>query len=134
MGLSVELSRFPLVICRLGAAEPSTLSALSLACEAYLLELNRHRGLFACIHDWTHAEPLGADAWQLVFDGAILSHSLPSKCVAQAVAVTTPSLRGFATARSVRSSLPHRVRVAASFDAALAWCSFQLRRSEPQAV
>jgi hypothetical protein len=70
----------------------------------------------------------------MAFDSAVLAPILRGRCVAQAVAVTSPSLRGFATARSLAHELPSPVRVAASLEAALSWCTWQLRRSEPQAV
>jgi hypothetical protein len=103
-------------------------------CAAYIEELSRHRGLFACVHDWTHATQLGAPTWRVVFDSAVLSSVLASRCVGQAIVVSSPALRGFATASSLSQRMPYPVRVAASVEAALSWCTWQLRRSEPQAV
>ncbi|HEX6240276.1 MAG TPA: hypothetical protein VFZ61_05265, partial [Polyangiales bacterium] len=67
----------------------------------------------------------------LVFEQAILSTALSSQCVAQAIAVSSPELRGFATARTLRHPFSYALRVAASFDSALTWCGWQLKRSEP---
>ena len=133
MGLHIELARFPIVVCRLGAAasEPEQLQQ---QIDAYLGELRTHRGIFVCVHDWTQAGELAADSWRLVFEQAILSAALSSQCVAQAIAVSSPALRGFATARALSHPFSYALRVAASFDTALSWCSWQLRRSEPQGV
>ena len=60
--------------------------------------------------------------------------ALASRCVGQAIVVSTPALRGFATSVSMQQRMAYPVRVAASLDAALSWCTWQLRRSEPQAV
>ena len=133
MGLEVELARFPIVLCRLGAT-PATSGSLEAACSAYVHELSKHRGIFVCVHDWSEAHELPQDIWRTVFDGALLAPLLRGRCVAQAIAVSSPSLRGFATARALAQELPYPVRVAASLEAALSWCTWQLRRSEPQAV
>ena len=133
MGLHVELGRFPVIVCRLTAQE-LVAADLQRECASYIAELSRHRGLFACVHDWTLATDLGAEKWRLVFEGAVLSSALASRCVGQAIVVSTPALRGFATTVSMQQSTPYPVRVAASVDAALSWCTWQLRRSEPQAV
>lgn len=133
MALSIDITRFPVVVWRLGSTsfEPAELRA---QCESHLSELSTHRGIFVCVHDWTHAGELEPDCWRVVFDHAILSASLSSQCVAQAVAVTSPALRGFATARSLNHPFSFAVRVATSYEAALSWCAWQLKRSEPQAV
>jgi hypothetical protein len=133
MALHFDLTRFPVVVCRLSDRECSGL-ALQSQCDAYLDELVRHRGIFACVHDWTLAGELGAERWRCVFERAILSAALSSHCVAQAIAVTSPALRSFATARSLEHPCACAMRVAGSFEAALSWCTWQLRRSEPQAV
>ena len=133
MGFRVELAQFPIVVCRLEAAE-STLLQLEREIDAYLGELLTHRGIFVCVHDWTQAGALDAQRWQLVFERAILSRHLSTQCVAQAVAVSSPELRGFATTRALQHPSSYALRVAASFEAALSWCSWQLKRSEPQAV
>jgi hypothetical protein len=133
VGLDVELGQFPIVLCRLSAT-PATSVGLEAACAAYLEELSKHRGIFVCVHDWTSAHGLSQETWRTVFDGAVLAPLLRGRCVAQAVAVTSPSLRTFATARALTEELPYPVRVAASVEAALSWCTWQLRRSEPQAV
>jgi hypothetical protein len=133
MGLHVELARFPIVVCRLGAAACQT-ADLQQQIDAYLGELSSHRGIFVCVHDWTDAGQLTAESWRLVFEQAILNAALSSQCVAQAVAVSSPELRGFATARTLRHPFSYALRVAASFDSALTWCSWQLRRSEPRGV
>jgi hypothetical protein len=133
MALDVDFAQFPVVVCRLSAT-PGTSNALDSACTAYLHELANHRGIFVCVHDWTLAHTLTPESWRIAFDGAVLAPFLRGRCVAQAVAVTSPSLRAFATARSLTHELPCPVRVAASLDAALSWCAYQLRRSEPQAV
>jgi hypothetical protein len=132
MGLQLELGRFPVVVCRLTANELA--ADLERECASYIAELARHRGLFACAHDWSAATELGADTWRLVFESAVLSSALASRCVGQAIVVSTPALRGFATSISMQQRMPYPVRVAASLDAALSWCTWQLRRSEPQAV
>lgn len=133
MGLELELERFPIVVCRLqsGAASVSSLAA---ACDAYVQELTRHRGIFVCVHDWSTAHDLPAELWRTALDHAVLAAPLHARCVAQAIAVSSPSLRAFASARALSESLPCPIRVAASFEAALSWCTWQLRRSEPQAV
>lgn len=133
MGLSVEFTRFPIVVCRL-SAQPTTCAELGTACAAYLRELAQHRGIFVCVHDWTVAHAHGQEHWRTAFEGAVLAAGLRGHCVAQAVAVTSPSLRAFATARALAHELAHPVRVAASLETALSWCTWQLRRSEPQAV
>jgi len=133
MGLQLELGSFPVVVCRLTANE-LVAADLERECASYIAELGRHRGLFACAHDWSTATDLGADKWRLVFEGAVLSSALASRCVGQAIVVSTPALRGFATAISMQQRMPYPVRVAASLEAALSWCTWQLRRSEPQAV
>lgn len=133
MGLDVELVRFPIVVCRLHAG-PITGASLESACGAYLEELARHRGIFVCVHDWSAAHALPQELWRVAFESAVLAPLLRERCVAQAIVVTSPSLRGFASSRSLAEQMPYPVRVAASFDAALSWCTWQLRRSEPQAV
>jgi hypothetical protein len=133
MGLEIELVRFPIVVCRLQSSAESGPS-LAAACDAYVQELTRHRGIFVCVHDWSAAHTLTPELWRTVFEHAVLAPPLHGRCVAQAIAVTSPSLRGFATARSLSEQQPYPVRVAASFEAALSWCTWQLRRSEPQAV
>ena len=133
MGLHLELGRFPVVVCRL-TAQDLVVTDLQRECASYIAELARHRGLFACVHDWTLATDLGADKWRVVFEGAVLSSALASRCVGQAIVVSTPALRGFATSVSMQQRMAYPVRVAASLDAALSWCTWQLRRSEPQAV
>lgn len=133
MGLHLELGRFPVVVCRLTASD-MVAADLERECASYIAELSRHRGLFACAHDWSGATDLGADKWRLVFEGAVLSSALASRCVGQAIVVSTPALRGFCTAISMQQRMPYPVRVAASLEAALSWCTWQLRRSEPQAV
>lgn len=133
MGLQLELGRFPVVVCQLTAHELLA-SELERECASYIAELSRHRGLFACVHDWSSATNLGADRWRVVFEGAVLSSALASRCVGQAIVVSTPALRGFATAISMQQRMPYPVRVAASLEAATSWCTWQLRRSEPQAV
>jgi hypothetical protein len=133
MGLEFELARFPIVVCRLSAM-PATGVSLEAACAAYVRELSQHRGIFACVHDWSTAHAHSQETWRIVFDGAVLAPLLHGRCVAQAIAVTSPSLRGFATARALAHELSYPVRVAASLEAALSWCTWQLRRSEPQAV
>ena len=132
MGLHIELARFPIVVCRLGAAACGA-DPLQQQIDGYLAELSKHRGIFVCVHDWTDAGQLTADSWRLVFEQAILSTALSAQCVAQAVVVASPELRGFATARTVHHPFSYALRVAASFDSALSWCSWQLRRSEPLA-
>lgn len=133
MALHVDVTRFPIVVCRLDASAcpPTTLQA---DCDRYLLELSRHRGIFACVHDWTQAGELSPECWKLVFDQVVLNAALSSQCVAQAVAIGSPALRGFATARTLQHGHPFALRVAASFESALTWCAWQLKRSEPQAV
>lgn len=133
MALYLELARFPVVLCRLTADDPVR-TDLEEECAGYISELSRHRGLFACVHDWTEAATLGAERWRVVFEGAVLASVLASRCVGQAIVVTSPALRGFATASSMQRRMPYPVRVAASVEAAFSWCSWQLRRSEPQAV
>jgi hypothetical protein len=133
MVLDVELARFPIVICRLSATA-ATGAELEAACAAYVRELSQHRGIFVCVHDWTAAHVHSQEHWRLAFDGAVLAPALRAQCVAQALAVTSPSLRAFATGRALSHELSHPVRVAASLETALSWCTWQLRRSEPQAV
>jgi hypothetical protein len=133
MGLDVELVRFPIVVCRLKAGA-ITSASLEAACSAYLEELAKHRGIFVCVHDWSAAHVLPHELWRVAFESAVLAPLMRGRCVAQAIVVTSPSLRGFASARSLAEQLPYPVRVAASFDAALSWSTWQLRRSEPQAV
>lgn len=133
MGLHLELGRFPVVVCRLTADE-LVATDLEQECASYIAELSRHRGVFACAHDWSGATELGADKWRVVFEGAVLSSALASRCVGQAIVASTPALRGFATAISMQQRMQYPVRVAASLEAALSWCTWQLRRSEPQAV
>jgi hypothetical protein len=133
MALHFDLVRFPLVICRLSEVECPVLSLQSQS-DAYLTELVRHRGVFACVHDWTQAGELGPERWRCVFERAILSAALSSQCVAQAIAVTNPALRSFATARTLENPFSYALRVAGSFESALSWCAWQLKRSEPQAV
>lgn len=133
MGLEIELARFPIVICRLLSSAQNA-SELIAACDAYAQELTRHRGIFVCVHDWSAAHTLPADLWRIAFERAVLAPPLRGRCVAQAIAVSSPSLRGFATARSLSEPQPYPLRVAASAEAALSWCTWQLRRSEPQAI
>lgn len=133
MGLHVELARFPIVVCRLGAAE-HRIEQLQRQVDAYLGELSKHRGIFVCVHDWTAAGQLSADCWRVVFEQAVLNAALSSQCVAQAIAVSSPELRGFATAGTLRHPFSYALRVASSFESALTWCSWQLRRSEPRGV
>ena len=133
MGFHVELSQFPIVVCRLDAAECDALQ-LERQIDAYLGELLTHRGIFVCVHDWTLAGSLPAQCWRLVFARAIVRSELSTQCVAQALAVASPELRGFATASALAHPAAYALRVAASFEAALSWCSWQLKRSESQAV
>ncbi len=133
MGLEIELERFPIVVCRLQSSAGSAAS-LAAACDAYVHELTRHRGIFVCVHDWSAAHVLPSELWRAAFEHAVLAAPLHGRCVAQAIAVSSPSLRAFASSRALSEQLPYPVRVAASFDAALSWCTWQLRRSEPQAV
>lgn len=132
MGLTVELGRFPVVVCRLTSAQEAP--ALEGECAAFLEEMARHRGIFVCVHDWTSPGELGDDSWRMVYDRLVLASALASRCVAQAIAVSSPSLRGFATASSMQHRTPFPVRVASSLETAISWCTWQLRRSEPQAV
>ena len=132
MGLEIELERFPIVVCRLQRADSA--AGLAATCDAYVQELTRHRGIFVCVHDWSGAHVLAPELWRTAFEHAVLAPPLHGRCVAQAIAVSSPSLRAFASARALSEQLPYPVRVAASFDAALSWCTWQLRRSEPQAV
>jgi hypothetical protein len=132
MGLTVELERFPVVICRLTDASGS--AELEGECSTYLKELTTHRGIFVCVHDWTDPGELSSESWRLVFERLVLDVGLASRCVAQAIAVSSPSLRGFATASSMQHRTPYPVRVASSLETAISWCTWQLRRSEPQAV
>jgi hypothetical protein len=137
MALLVDVTRFPIVVCRLGPGTGSqqvTPAMLAADCEGYLQELQRHRGVFACVHDWTQAGDLSPECWRLVFDRAVLNAALSSQCVAQSVAVGSPALRGFATSRTLQHAHPFALRVAATLESALAWCAWQLKRSEPQAV
>jgi hypothetical protein len=138
MALHVDVTRFPIVLCRLDQRTDSqqlcTLATLEADCERYQEELQRHRGVFACVHDWMQAGDLSPEQWRLVFDRAVLNAALSSQCVAQAVAVGSPALRGFATSRTLQHVHPFALRVAASLESALAWCAWQLKRSEPQAV
>jgi len=133
MGLAIELERFPLVVCRLQSSADGVAS-LAAACDAYVQELTRHRGIFVCVHDWSAAHLLPSELWRTAFEHAVLASPLHGRCVAQAIAVSSPSLRAFASARALSEQLPYPVRVAASLEAALSWCTWQLRRSEPQAV
>jgi hypothetical protein len=139
MGLHVELERFPVVVCRLVDA-PGQRTAQEFAddldrqCSSYLAELAGHRGLFVCVHDWTLAGELGTERWRIVLERAVLAAQLPARCVGQAIVVSSPALRGFATASALQQRMPHPVRVAATLEGALSWCTWQLRRSEPQAV
>ena len=132
MGLTVELERFPVVVCRLTCGQGTL--GLEGECSAYLEELARHRGIFVCVHDWTAPGELGDDSWRMVYERLVLDSALASRCVAQAIAVSSPSLRGFATASSMQHRTPYPVRVASSIETAISWCTWQLRRSEPQAV
>lgn len=132
MGLTVELGRFPVVVCRLTSEASAT--PLESACSAYLDELTKHRGIFVCVHDWTAAEELSGDSFKLIYERLVRDEQLAARCVAQAIAVSSPSLRGFATASSMQHRTPYPVRVASSLETALSWCTWQLRRSEPQAV
>jgi hypothetical protein len=84
--------------------------------------------------NWTAAGELGGDGWRMVYERLVLDEVLASRCVAQAIAVSSPSLRGFATASSMQHRTPYPVRVASSLETAISWCTWQLRRSEPQAV
>lgn len=133
MALHIDVSRFPIVVCRLDPVG-CELSTLEAECARYLEELQRHRGIFACVHDWTQAGELSPECWRLVFERAVLNAALSSQCVAQSVAIASPALRGFATARTLQHGHSFALRVAASFESALAWCAWQLKRSEPQAV
>jgi len=133
MGLDVELTRFPIVVSRLQAGA-LTCPELEAACTAFVAELARHRGIFVCVHDWATAHALPAQLWRTAFEHAVLAPLLRERCVAQAIVVASPTLRGFASARSLAEQLPYPMRVASSFDAAFSWCTWQLRRSEPQAV
>jgi hypothetical protein len=133
MGLDIELVRFPIVVSRLHASS-ITGAGLEAACSAYLAELAQHRGIFVCVHDWSAAHALPQELWRVAFDSTVLAPLLRGRCVAQAIVVTSPSLRGFVSARALAEQQPYPVRVAASLDAALSWCTWQLRRSEPQAV
>jgi len=132
MGLTVELGRFPVVICRLTPDQGS--GPLEGECGSYLEEIAKHRGIFVCVHDWTSAGELGGEGWRMVYERLVLDQVLATRCVAQAIAVSSPSLRGFATASSMQHRTPYPVRVASSLETAISWCTWQLRRSEPQAV
>jgi hypothetical protein len=130
MALVVEIARFPIVLCRLVMVENDG-PALQAACEGYVQELQRHRGLFVGVHDWTQADGLGPAAWRLAFERVVQAQEFRHRCVAQAVVVHSPAVRGFATAYSTQQRVPYPVRVSSSLESALLWCQSQLRRSEP---
>lgn len=130
MALVVEVDRFPIVLCRLIVVENHG-PPLQAACEGYVQELQRHRGLFVGVHDWTQADALGAAAWRVAFERVVQAQEFRHRCVAQAVVVRSAVVRGFATAYSTQHRMPYPVRVSSSRESALRWCQSQLRRSEP---
>lgn len=134
MGLDADFSRFPVVVCRLTSDRGLAPEQLDTDCAAMLAELMRHRGIFVCVHDWTQLGEQSDAGSRTVFERLVLDESLATRCVAQAIAVSSPSLRGYATARSMQHRTPYPVRIASSLETAVSWCTWQLRRSEPEAV
>ena len=134
MGLEVELARFPIVVCRL-SAKSETSAALASACDAYLAELGLHRGMFVCVQATGPRRTRSLRSYGAPCSSARCSRRSRAEAAwPRLIAVGSPSLRGFATSRALSHELPYPVHVAGTFDAALSWCAWQLRRSEPQAV
>src|SRR4051794_5151910 len=116
--LSIDLSSYPLVLCRL-EAQPGSLDTLESDFARYTEELLAQPGDSTVVHDWTEAEELSEDSRDAAFDRVIRNPLLANRCLGHFVISRSYRTRNTLTALSWMRRLPYPVGVTGSHEIAL---------------
>src|SRR4051794_21073193 len=95
--LHIDLSSYPLVLCRL-AGQPGDVDTLSADFQRYTGDLLAQPGDFVVVHDWTEAEELSEASRDAVFDQVIRTPALARRCLGHFVISNSYRTRSTLTA------------------------------------
>lgn len=123
--LHIDLTSYPLVLCRLEAA-PTGIDTLGADFARYTEQLLGQRGEFVVLHDWSNAAEPSDEVRDSFFDQVIRNPALADRCLGHFVISRSDRTRHMLTALSWLRPVPYPFAVTGAPEAALRCARGQL--------